>query len=75
MSAPGGPPTVEIRLNGEARTVADGQPLTELLGELGFPPETLLVEHNGRALLRGEWSDVRLAAGDRVEILRVVAGG
>ena len=76
MSAPGdGQRTVEIRLNGETRAVTDGQPLTELLDGLGFPPETLLVEHNGRALLRGEWADVRLAAGDRVEILRVVAGG
>ena len=74
MSTPGGHP-VEIRLNGETRAVADGQPLTELLGLLGFPPETLLVEHNGRALLRGEWSDVRLTVGDQVEILRVVAGG
>ncbi len=67
--------TIEIRVNGEARAVADGQPLTELLAGLGFPPETLLVEHNGRALLRSEWVDVRLASGDRVEILRVVAGG
>ena len=67
--------TVEIRLNGEARTVPDGQPLPDLLAALGLPPETLLVEHNGRALLRAEWSDVRLAVGDRVEILRVVAGG
>ena len=67
--------TMEIRLNGEARTVPDGQPLPELLAALGLPPETLLVEHNGRALLRSEWPEVRLAAGDRVEILRVVAGG
>lgn len=67
--------SVEIRVNGEARTAVDGQPLADWLGELGLPPETLLVEHNGRALLRSEWADVRLANGDRLEILRVVAGG
>ena len=66
---------VEIRVNGEARTAGDAQPLTDWLGELGLPPETLLVEHNGRALLRSEWIGVRLADGDRLEILRVVAGG
>lgn len=66
---------VGIRLNGEERTVPDGQPLPEFLADLGLPPETLLVEHNGRALLRHEWPDVRLAARDQVEILRVVAGG
>ena len=66
---------IEIRVNGEARTAVDAQPLTDWLGALGLPPETLLVEHTGRALLRGEWADVRLANGDRLEILRVVAGG
>lgn len=66
---------IKVQLNGEAREVFDGQPLTELLDALGLPPSTLLVEHNGRALLRAEWAEVRLAAGDRVEILRVVAGG
>ena len=73
MNTPGKP--VEVQLNGEARSVPEGQPLPELLSALGLPPETVLVEHNGRALLRGEWPDVRLTAGDRLEILRVVAGG
>ena len=68
-------PSVEIRVNGEARDVPDRQPLTELIAALELPPETLLIEHNGRALLRSEWGEVRLANGDRLEILRVVAGG
>jgi sulfur carrier protein ThiS len=33
------------------------------------------VEHNGVALRRRDWPNERLRGGDRVEILRVAAGG
>ena len=68
-------PPIELQINGEAHVIPDGQPLTELVANLGLPPQAALVEHNGRALLREEWTRVSLAAGDRLEILRVVAGG
>lgn len=42
---------------------------------LDLPPETLLVEHNGIALHRSEWPHTTLREGDRVELLRVSAGG
>jgi thiamine biosynthesis protein ThiS len=66
---------LEIQVNGELRTVRVGTTLPELLGELGLPPKAVLVEHNGVALFRQDWPTVRLAAGDRLEIIRVVAGG
>ena len=53
----------------EARTVID------LVNELGLVPETVLIEHNGSALLRSEWAVTRLAGDDRLEVLRVAAGG
>jgi thiamine biosynthesis protein ThiS len=34
-----------------------------------------LVEHNGTALLRSEWAESKLRNGDRLEIIRMVAGG
>ena len=34
-----------------------------------------LVEHNGAALLRSELTGVTLSDGDRVELVRAVAGG
>ena len=69
------PPDVQIYLNGEPRTALGGQPLADLIGSLGLSPQSALVEHNGRALFRSDWDQVRLAEGDRLEILRVVAGG
>lgn len=65
---------IEILLNGDPRPVASGTPLPVLLEELGLKGG-VLVEYNDRALLPREWAGVTLAAGDRVEIIRIVAGG
>jgi sulfur carrier protein len=65
---------IEILLNGESKSVAREATLTSLLEELGLKAG-VLVEHNDRALLPREWPEVKLAPGDRVEIIRIVAGG
>ncbi len=64
----------QIQLNGEAKETAAAT-IPELVRELGLAPEMLLIEHNGMALHRSEWEKSALAAGDRVEMLRVAAGG
>ena len=66
---------ISIELNGDRQAAPAGMTLPALLASLGLPPRGVLVEHNGTALLRDEWPNVRLADGDRLEILRVVAGG
>jgi len=65
---------MEIFVNGERRETAAGT-ITGFVGELGIPPEMLLVEHNGTALLRSDWPLTELHSDDRLEILRVAAGG
>jgi len=40
-----------------------------------LPQKSILVEHNGLALRRHEWAERVLAEGDRVEFVRMVAGG
>ena len=66
---------IRVQINGEPRDVPADHPLAELISDLGMPPQTALVEHNGQALFRADWGHVRLMDGDRLEILRVVAGG
>ena len=65
---------MEIFVNGEKRETA-ATTLPDFVIELGLPPETLLIEHNGTALHRSEWQDSVLNPDDRLEILRVSAGG
>lgn len=65
---------VSVHINGERQDVS-ARDVTALMAELNLDPRTVLVEHNGRALLRSEWPQVNLFDDDRIEILRVVAGG
>ena len=64
-----------VSINGEPREVARSRTVAELVAELELPAPTLLIEHNGTALTRSEWPDAPLAGGDRIELLRVTAGG
>ena len=66
---------MKIALNGESREIARATNIAELVAELALPAAVTLVEHNGLALHRGEWVQRPLAEGDRVEVVRIVAGG
>jgi len=65
---------MKLVLNGKEREVNATQ-VEELVAELGLPLAAALVEHNGTALLRSEWTQTGLCDGDRLEIIRMVAGG
>ena len=40
-----------------------------------LPPRSVVVEHNGEAVAPSEFARRQLVAGDRVEIVKIVAGG
>ena len=67
--------TIQISLNGTSHQVVAGKSLPDWIESLGLPLQGVLIEVNGRALLRSEWEDTQINSGDEVEILRVVAGG
>lgn len=64
-----------FELNGEAHTAPAGSTLGDLAREVGIDPRVLLVEHNGEALPRENWSPRPIAQGDQIEFIRIVAGG
>ena len=64
-----------ISLNGERADVRGAETVTDLVKRYQLPPQSILIEHNGLALHRHEWTGRPLAEGDRVEFVRVVAGG
>lgn len=69
--------SIEIRLNGEAATVAEGATLAEIVGATGLSPEArgVAVALDGEVVRRAEWATTRVQAGQRVEVLTAVAGG
>ena len=49
--------------------------LEEFLIAQELPPRSVVVEHNGEAVAPSEFSRRQLNAGDRLEIVKIVAGG
>ncbi len=41
----------------------------------GLPPRSVVVEHNGHAVAPSEFPTRSLSSGDKLEIVRIVAGG
>lgn len=66
---------VSIFVNGRARQVQGALTLGELAADCRLDARRLLVELNGETLDREAWPRHPVAHGDRVEFIRVVAGG
>ncbi len=61
--------------NGEALEIQLPCSLEAFLLAQQLLPRSVVVEHNGQAVAPSEFSRRHLAAGDRLEIVKVVAGG
>ena len=64
-----------LTVNGRTSQLADATSLPAFLDTLGRTVGSVVVEHNGTALLRSEVLATVLADGDRLELVRAVAGG
>ena len=67
--------TGQVTINGKAEELPAGLTVAELLERRGVHTTLVAVEHNGRILRREEFAEVRIAAGDRLEIVHFVGGG
>ena len=61
--------------NGDEVDVADDATVADLLDQLGLSKRLIVVERNGEPVARSERATTRLAAGDRLALVRAVAGG
>ena len=66
---------MRLEVNGEARDLAEGTTVRELLVALSLGTELVAVERNEEIVPRAEHASAVLRDGDRVEIVRVVGGG
>lgn len=66
---------MEIFVNGEARQVAEGHSIAQLVEELGLRGQRIAVEINLEIVPRSSHAEHMLSAGDRVEIVRAIGGG
>ena len=66
---------MRVWINGEPAEVDDVTNVAQLAAHYGLQPNTVLIEHNTTALHQREWVERPLSDGDRIEVVRVVAGG
>jgi thiamine biosynthesis protein ThiS len=67
----------------QAFVITNGKPVTaqlpcsleEFLAAQKLLPRSVVVEHNGEAVAPSEFSQRQLNAGDKLEIVKIVAGG
>jgi len=64
-----------VTANGKPIEVKLPCSLEEFLVAQKLLPRSVVVEHNGQAVAPSEFAQRQLAAGDRLEIVKIVAGG
>jgi thiamine biosynthesis protein ThiS len=69
------PTTLTITVNGENRAANPGATVLDLLRELGLESGRVAIERNLGILPRPKWTETKVEAGDRYEIVQFVGGG
>ncbi len=67
--------TSSVIANGKATEAKLPCTIEEFLVAQGLLPRSVVVEHNGEAVAPSEFSSRQLNASDRLEIVKIVAGG
>jgi thiamine biosynthesis protein ThiS len=66
---------VKVLANGDPVELAEGATVDDLLVELGLGGKWVVVERNREPVARADLTTTVLAEGDRIELVRAVAGG
>ncbi|MBW8826175.1 MAG: sulfur carrier protein ThiS [Acidobacteria bacterium] len=66
---------MNVVVNGDDAMVPDGASVVDLLHQLGLGEKWVIVERNGDPVERRALATTMLADGDRIELVRAVAGG
>jgi sulfur carrier protein len=66
---------VRITANGKPVELEDRMTVAQFIESRQLDPRYVVVERNGVPLERGRYQDTQLAEGDRLELVRAVAGG
>lgn len=64
-----------VTANGQQVAAALPCSIEDFLVSQKLLPRSVVVEHNGEAVAPSEFSNRQLQAGDRLEIVKIVAGG
>ncbi len=69
---------MKIKLNGEIKSIdysAEALNLENLITQLGYQPQLIVVELNGAIINPKDWIDAKIKDGDCLEVVTIVGGG
>ncbi len=69
---------MKITLNGEIKSIdysAEALNLENLITQLGYQPQLIVVELNGAIINPKDWIDAKIKDGDCLEVVTIVGGG
>jgi sulfur carrier protein len=66
---------VRVIANGKPVELEVGTTMAEFIRSRGLDPRYVVVERNGEPLERSRYNEMHLTEGDRLELVRAVAGG
>jgi sulfur carrier protein len=66
---------MRVTANGKDFEVPDGLSVGDFIRSRDLDPRHVVVERNGEPVERKRYEDLRLVEGDRLELVRAVAGG
>ena len=66
---------MKLQINGEEKSIECPLTLVALIEQMGMKPDRVAIELNREIVPRDQWPQINLSEGDRLEIVKVVAGG
>lgn len=66
---------MKILINGETKELSNELNLSELLKHFSLPSERVAIELNKEVVRKKDWEIVKIAEGDKLEVIHFVGGG
>ena len=69
---------MNLSINGEQKSIDpsdENYSLKDLIKDLGYPPQMVVVEMNGTIINPQHWENTTVKDGDSLEVVTIVGGG
>ena len=66
---------MKVLINGETKELTNELNLSELLQHFSLPQQRIAIELNKKVVRKKDWKNIKVAEGDKLEVIHFVGGG
>lgn len=66
---------MKVLINGETKEISNELNLSDLLKHFSLPSERIAIELNKEVVRKKDWENIKIAEGDKLEVIHFVGGG